>query len=300
MLVASVCFATMGALVKLAAPQANLAEIVLARGLVPALCLGVWAFSQGHSLRSPVARLHWRRSGFGITAMWCGFYATTHLPLATATTLMYTSPLFIALLLRYAYKHTSNRVQSLCILLGFAGVLMVLQPVINGNDLPIALVGLCAGMVSALAYMQLKSLGQVKEPEWRTVFYFAIMATLTSALWLVISEGLGWTDSSSTNKNWSTWLALLGLGLFGGAGNLALTRSFGSGSTWMSAALQYTTIVFSSLYGIALFDQHPNATTLLGMACIMGCGAASAWLTQHQRSAATAVNAPELSSRGSR
>jgi S-adenosylmethionine uptake transporter len=72
-------------MVKLSATQATLGEIVLFRGAVPVIGIAIWAVLQGLSLKSPVAHLHLRRNIAGIVAMWCGFYATTELPLATAT-----------------------------------------------------------------------------------------------------------------------------------------------------------------------------------------------------------------------
>ena len=138
---------------------------------------------------------------------------------------------------------------------------------------PVALVGLCGGAVSALAYMQLRKLGKVAEPEWRTVFYFGITATGSA---LVVEIAQGHMPVWVQQPGFALLAGLLGLGLFGGAGNLALTRSFGSGSTWLSATLQYTTILFSSLYGMLWFDQHPSPATWAGMGLIMACGVASA------------------------
>jgi S-adenosylmethionine uptake transporter len=134
--------------------------------------------------------------------------------------------------------------------------------------------------VSAVAYLQLKSLGKVNEPEWRTVLYFGLTATVTGLLYSmtwgefrVLKEIDELTDNSGL-------LHLLALGFFGGAGNLALTRSFGSGSTWLSASLQYTTILFSTGFGIYLFGDTPKPGTWLGIAFIIACGALSTWVTR--------------------
>lgn len=281
MLVASLCFGTMGLFIKLAGQAgASLSDVILFRGFVPALVLTGWAVASGRSLRSPVAGLHFKRNLFGISAMWLSFYATTVLPLATAVTLMYTSPLFIALIMHFWFKHRSNRVEASAILLGFAGVVFVLQPVFNSNQLWVALSGLSGGALAALAYLQLKSLGKYKEPEWRTVLYFAGTATLTGLAMVVITHpDLGtWVNSITLSE----LLYLTGIGLFGGAGNLALTRSFGSGSTWLSASLQYTTILVSTAYGIWVFGNVPAPTTWLGVFLIMACGALSSWSTHRQ------------------
>jgi S-adenosylmethionine uptake transporter len=280
MLMACLCFGTMGLMVKLAGSHVSLGEIVLFRGAVPVIGITVWAVVQGLSLKSPVAMLHLKRNIAGIIAMWCGFYATTQLPLATATTLMYTSPLFIALILWLWFSQSRNWLEQLAIAIGFGGVIAVLQPVIASDQLSTALIGLGAGAVSAIAYLQLKSLGQAKEPEWRTVLYFAGTATVTSLVYLL---GFGeFTVFKTAGYEWPL-LWLLALGGFGGAGNLALTRSFGSGSTWLSAALQYCTILVSTFYGITVLGDIPTNTTWIGVLLIITCGGISSYATHRRK-----------------
>ncbi|HEX4880217.1 MAG TPA: DMT family transporter [Limnobacter sp.] len=284
MFLACLCFGTMGLMIKLAAGQASLGEIVLFRGLVPLIVLAGWARIHGLDLKSPVAHLHLRRNLAGILAMWCGFYATTQLPLATATTLMYTSPLFIALLLWCWFGQVRNRIEKSAIAMGFVGVVAVLQPVLDGNQLGTALIGLAGGAISAIAYLQLKSLGQAKEPEWRTVMYFGATAAITGGTCLLITgDAQALLGATQGNSKAEAVLWLLGLGLFGGAGNLALTRSFGAGSTWMSAALQYCTILVSTFYGIVVLGDIPTQTTWLGALLIIACGGLSAYATHHRQ-----------------
>lgn len=277
MLVACFCFGTMGLMVKLASAQASLGEIVLFRGWVPGLLIAAWALWTGRSLASPVMHLHARRNAAGLVAMWAGFFTTTVLALATATTLMYTSPLFIALILWGFQRQHQNQLDKLSIAIGFIGVVLVLQPVFQQGQLLYALIGLASGFVSAIAYLQVKSLGQAGEPEWRTVFYFAAGATLTGAIFIVIDPKGG--ASVWTNYQASTWLNLAGLGVFGGAGNLALTRAFGSGSTWLSASLQYCTILVSTAYGVLFLGDTLSPHGGLGTLLIIACGAMSAYAT---------------------
>jgi S-adenosylmethionine uptake transporter len=280
MLVACLCFGSMGLMIKLAGAHATLGEIVLFRGAIPLFGIAAWALFHGLSLKSPVAALHLKRNVAGIVAMWCGFYATTQLPLATATTLMYTSPLFIALILWLWYGQSRNRLEQSAIAIGFLGVMAVLQPVMASDQLATALIGLGAGAVSAIAYIQLKSLGQAREPEWRTVLYFAGTATVTALVYI-----LGFGEFSAfrfSNADWSlVWL--VALGFFGGAGNLALTRSFGSGSTWLSAALQYCTILVSTFFGIVVLGDIPTSTSWLGVLLIIACGGISSYATHRRK-----------------
>jgi len=90
-------FAVMGAFVKLAAAGHGIAEIVFFRSLFGVAALGAWVRWNGLALRTPLAWLHLRRSVIGVTALALWFYSLSFLPLGTATTLNYTSSLFLAL-----------------------------------------------------------------------------------------------------------------------------------------------------------------------------------------------------------
>lgn len=283
MLAACFCFGTMGLMVKLASAQASLGEIVLFRGWVPGLMIACWALRTQRPLKSPVIHLHVRRNAAGLVAMWSGFFTTTVLPLATATTLMYTSPLFIALILWVLQKQHQNGLDKFSIALGFLGVMLVLQPVFEQGQLGYAMIGLASGFISAIAYLQVKSLGQAKEPEWRTVFYFALGATVTGGVFVAMDSNTPLLETWATHST-MTWIWLMGLGVFGGAGNLALTRAFGSGSTWLSASLQYLTILVSTAYGVLVLGDGLNAAGGMGALLIIACGGLSAYAAHKGRS----------------
>ncbi len=273
MILASLMFAGMGAFIKLATPDASLSQIVVFRGLPSLILLGAWIALTRRTLFNHNAHLHARRNGFGMFAMWCGFYATQHLPLATATTLNYTSPLFIALILVLFMGRHTRKMEWLAIALGFTGVLLVLRPTLNSDQLHDALMGLLAGMTSAGAYLQIKALGAQGEPEWRTVFFFSFSASASGILaCLVLGNRIFPTDPHS--------LMLLALiGLTGVGGQLAMTRAFSRGSTWMSASLQYSTVVFSAIIGELVWKDPLDPWSVAGMALIVGCGTLSSWVT---------------------
>ena len=97
MLVASAMFAIMGSFVKLGTEHgASLPLVVLFRGLPSVILLLIWARAGRQSIVPTSWKLHLWRNLSGVTSMWLGFYAIAHLPLATATSLNYTAPLFIA------------------------------------------------------------------------------------------------------------------------------------------------------------------------------------------------------------
>lgn len=272
MLLACAMFAAMGACVKVAFDYgASLPEIVLFRGIPSVLLLLVWARASRRSMRPVSWRLHIWRNVSGIASMWLGFYALAHLPLSTAISLNYTAPLFIAGWMLGWGGSQRDPVRILAVLLGFLGVIGVLRPSIEHDHWLAAILGLGAGALSAVAMMQIRGLGRVGEPEWRTVLFFSCGVCLSSLG--------GFALEGRAPLGIPAFLALVGLGLVGMFGQLAMTRAFGLGSTLLTAALQYATIIFAALLGIVFWDDHPDLIAWAGMALIIASGLLSIWRT---------------------
>ncbi len=272
MLLASLMFAAMGACVKLASDlQASLPQIVLFRGIPSVLLLLIWAVATRRSLRPKSWRLHVARNVTGVSSMWLGFFAISALPLATAVSLNYTSPLFIAGWMLARDWKQRDMVRTVAVLFGFAGVLAILRPSIGADQMVGVLVGLAAGACSAMAMMQVRSLGRLGEPEWRTVLFFSCFVCFTGTVGLAIN---GWPELRPAG-----WLMLIGVGVFGLVGQLAMTRAFGLGSALLTAALQYTTIVFAAIIGVVFWNDIPDWMAWSGMALIVASGLLSTWRT---------------------
>lgn len=272
MLLASLAFAAMGACVKIASDlQASLPQVVLFRGAPSVLLIFLWAVFTRRSLRPKSWRLHIARNVTGVGSMWLGFFAIASLPLATAISLNYTSPLFIAGWMLMRDWKQRDGVRTLAVLLGFFGVIAILRPSIGADHALGALAGLAAGACSAVAMMQVRSLGRIGEPEWRTVLIFSCFVCVTGGVASLID---GWPMLTTEG-----WLALIGVGVFGLVGQLAMTRAFGLGSALLTAALQYTTIVFAGLIAAVFWDSMPDWLAWSGMALIIASGLLSIWRT---------------------
>ena len=275
MLLASFMFALMGSAVKLASEHgAQLAQIVLFRGVPSVVLLLVFARVARQSIVPISWRLHALRNVFGVASMWLGFFSLAHLPLSTSTSLSYTAPLFIAgwIVARSPQQRDIYRICA--VLLGFLGVLTVLRPSISGDQYLAAAMGLGAGAAAAFAMMQLRKLGEVGEPEWRTVLYFSVCVVLTSLVGLTIE---GWPPMSVT-----AYLALIGVGLTGLCGQLAVTRAFGKGPPLLTAALQYSTIIFAAFLGVGFWGDYLDWLACVGMLFIILAGLLSAWRTMRE------------------
>lgn len=271
MLLASFCFASMSAALKLAASDYSLAEIVFFRGLPTVVVLLAVARLKGYAMRPEHWRLHAVRNISGQGAMWMSFYALAALPLATATTLNYTAPLFIAVSLIAFYGLRPHPARIAAVVLGFAGVVLLLRPTISAQQWVPALVGLISGAVSAVAYLQIRALGRAGEPEWRTVLFFSMAACLTGLLAMPLFPSHAYTPRGIA--------LLLAVGIAGLVAQLAMTRAFGKGSTLLSASLQYTTIVFSAIWGLLVWDDRLPWMAWVGMALIVASGLLSTFLT---------------------
>jgi S-adenosylmethionine uptake transporter len=185
------------------------------------------------------------------------FYAIAYLPLATAMTLNYMSGIWVAAFLVGA-KLWKGKLQDVLrqlpvvftVVISFLGVIMILRPTIDQNQVLAGLVGLSSGMIAAMAYIQVAELGREGEPVERTVFYFSLAAAVTGALVMLFTGTSDWI--------WPQAWLLLPIGILAALGQWCMTRAYNDGATMVVANLQYSGIVFSALFGLFLFgDQIP-------------------------------------------
>ncbi|MBN8441566.1 MAG: DMT family transporter [Thauera sp.] len=264
MIVASLLFACMGVCVKLGATRFSTGELVFYRGAVSVLMMLVAARLQGVTLSTPHWRMQLSRSASGSIALMSYFFAIGALPLATAATLSYTSPIFVALLLALVFGERLRWPVMASVLLGFAGVALLLRPTLLPGQWLGAAVGLGSGAIASLAYISVRELGRVGEPEVRTVFWFSLVTTLL---------GLTWAATGEIHRPDGEGLAiLLGVGLFGGLAQVAMTRSYRYGRTVVSASLSYSTVIFASVFGMLLWDEHLALGGWLAIGLIIASG----------------------------
>ncbi len=268
MVLASILFACMGVFVKLGATHFRTAELVFYRCFVGFLVVGLVVMWQGGTLRTPVLGKHLSRGIAGTIALMLYFYAIASLPLATAVTLNYTSPLFLALLTTVWLREGVSKRLLLAMLVGFGGVVLLLQPTLSRDQWFAGLMGLASGFGAAIAYMNVRMLGEAGEPESRTVFYFSLIATLMAAVWM-IPGGL-------SPITWGNVWLLAGMGACATGAQLAMTRAYRKGHSLVVASLAYTTVLCASLFGMVLWnDPHPwTAWLAMGLIAFSGMYAA--------------------------
>jgi drug/metabolite transporter (DMT)-like permease len=270
MLVAGLLFAIMGGFVKLGASQFSSAELVFYRSLFGLLTI-YWVIRTRNRTPHPFATVHWRahltRSVAGFIALLLFFHAIAELPLATAVTLNYTSPLFLALLLTFWQREKPHWPLLSALLLGFAGLILLLRPTLHADQLLTGLMGLGSGFLAGVAYFNLRQLGRLGEPDWRTVFYFTLVSSLGAG---IVASMTGWhrVDLQAAG-------VLLGLGITATLAQLALTRAYRLGNALTVGGLAYSTVVFASLLGVLWWREVLPAGAWLGMGLIVASGVMS-------------------------
>ncbi|MES2130364.1 MAG: DMT family transporter [Pseudomonadota bacterium] len=282
MLLAAFLFAGMGACVKLASTSFSTSEIVMYRGLVGTVVLLAMIRHQGGTLRTAFPREHLWRSFVGVVSLWLWFYAIGKLPLATAVTLNYMAPIWMAAYLFIkGLVHARHRVAwPLLAAIGasFIGVTLVLRPAVEAQQWVGGLVGLASSVLSAMAYMQVRRLGLMGEPEYRVVFYFSLMSCVAGAA-ANVASGAGWHAPT-----WHQVPLLLGIGISAMFAQMAMTRAYRVGKVLVVANLQYVGIVFSSLLGMVLWNDTFDWHVWLGMGIILASGMAASFYNTREAS----------------
>ncbi|MDE2441355.1 MAG: DMT family transporter [Betaproteobacteria bacterium] len=266
MIAASFLFACMGVCVKLAAKTHSAVEITFYRSFISLILMYGLVCLRGVPLRTP--HLHWQitRGTVGFLALFSYFYAITLLPLATAVTLNYTSAIFLAVYLALAGWQTRHGMLG-ALAVGLLGVVMLLKPTFHADQLFGGLVGLGSGVLAGMAYFSVRELGARGEPETRTVFYFSLVSSVGAGVWLLFSE-IHTVDRHSA-------LLLFGVASFATVAQLAMTRAYSRGKTLTSAALAYSTVIFSSLFGMLLWGEVLDASAwgAIGLIVLSGIAA---------------------------
>ena len=277
MLVAGLCFALMSGVVKQAGQWFSGTELVFYRSVfgfvliaVPMLwrhrLAGVGVLAGEHLV------LHLRRGLVGFLALATFFYALVHLPMSMAVTLNYASPLFLALLMPWQLQERPNLWQYASVALGFFGVTLLLQPwAAPVVDLGAGLVGLFSGVMAAFAYIHVRKLGRLHEPEWRTVFWFSAVCVVGAGGVATLTQ---WHPVHAENLPW-----LLLLGLLATVGQLAMTRAYRTGKTALVASFAFSTVVFSALLEVWFFEENMPMNAWAGMAVIVVAGIWAAQLS---------------------
>jgi drug/metabolite transporter (DMT)-like permease len=273
-------FATMNVLIKLAeAHGAALGEILFWRQFGAALLVaGIVGAGPGFaSLKTQRFGAHVGRCVIGLTAMSLTFWTLLLLPLAEATTLGFSMPIFATILGAVVLHEGTGWRRWAAVLAGFAGVLIVTQPG-SGHIPPLGIAtGLGAAFGTACISILLRTIGKT-EAGLTTVFWFSTLS--------LVPLSIVYFFAAKTHPP-LVWGLLLGLGLLGGAAQIAMTRSLQLGDVSLVVPMDYTALLWATVFGFLVFGTLPVASTWLGAPVIVASGLYIVWREHVRRRAET-------------
>jgi S-adenosylmethionine uptake transporter len=298
MLFASFAFAAMGAAVKLASATFSTSELLMYRGLIGSVVLFASLRTHGGTLKTAFSKEHLWRSAVGVTSLWLWFYAIGALPLATAVTLNYTAPIWIAVwMFGLSWWHGDKHAEwplVVAVAMSFVGVTLVLRPAVEMNAWLGGLAGVVSSVVSAMAYMQVRRLGQMGEPEYRVVFYFSLTTAVAGFFGSLATPDAAGVRFHPVTVH--TLGLLLAIGVPALLAQMAMTRAYRVGKVLVVANLQYTGIVFSSLWSVLLWGDRFDWHVWLGIGVILVSGIAATFYNTRSTPRGAAIRTDPIAS----
>lgn len=261
MVAAASGFTIVGALVKLLG-QGGMApyQVSFVRALVGLAVILPFAWRAGPTvLRTRHPWIHLIRGLSGGTAMLCGYYALTKLPLAEVTALSFTTPLFIILLAVLILGERVRWRRSLATLVGFLGVLIMLRPGVAAFD-PAALVALVMAFGVALAGTLVKRL-----PRDESRVTMLLVSSVVGMVLAAIPAAFTWRAPSG----WEVIL-LAAVGLVSVGSQSLIIQSLKLGEATFVSPFSYSKLLLAGVIGFVLFAEVPDLWTLLGALVIVG------------------------------
>jgi drug/metabolite transporter (DMT)-like permease len=279
-LLTALLLAVMFALVKLASTRGvNIVESLFYRQCGSALCAtGLVAAGPGFAtLRTQRVWAHVGRMTLGLAAMALNFWAFILLPLAEATTIGFSVPIFSVVLAALLLGEPTGKWRWGAVAAGFAGVLLIVQP--GSGDVPLlgASVAIAAALLTASVTIVIRRLGATERAA-TTVFWFAVSSLVPLAL-LMVSFG--------QSHDRATWLMLAGLALAGGLAQLTLTGALRLAPVALVMPMDYTSLLWAVLLGAWIFGELPSSWTWIGAPIIIASGLVIVWREHllHRRAA---------------
>ena len=259
------CVACLSATVKWAGHRGvPVFEIVFFRNAFAFVPLGlyIWRTTGWTVLKTqrPLGHLH--RSAVGLLGMICSFNALQHLSLTDATAFTFAAPLFMTALSALMLREFVGRHRWAAVLVGFAGVLIMVRPEPGHMNAIGVGFALTAALGSALAMVQIRQIA-VTEKGPTIVFYFTLAGTVV---------GLAGCLFHWVTPDRLTLAVLILGGLIGGVGQLFLTEAIRVAPVGVVAPFDYTQLIWAAILGFLVWGEAPHAATLAGAAVVAASG----------------------------
>lgn len=260
MFLASASFATMSAFIKAIGPNLPLPELVFLRCLLALPPLMLFVKLRGRPYIVKARKLIILRTLFGMTAMFCFFYALTHMPLAECIFLGRTQPLLLALFAPFVIGEKAPFAAWIAIGTGIGGVILIMQPEVSWSLSGWVAIGGAA--FAAMAHLMVRRLNATDFP-LTIVFNFTVLTCILSGIWVLPRFVMPTAQQ---------WLLLLCVALFASFGQLFMTLAYQRDRAPAVASASYASVVLAVLYGYFIWGEMPHSFTWIGGILIVSGG----------------------------
>lgn len=203
-------------------------------------------------------KLLFLRGFFGTMALFCFFVTVQNIPLASAMTIQYLSPIFTAIIAIFLLKEKVSVPQWIFYAIAFTGVLFIEQFDTRVSPFYLAL-GIVSAFGSGMAYNLVRSLKEREHP-LTVVFHFQLVGMIAGAGFTVFN----WT----TPVGWD-WFYLLLIGIFSQLGQIFLTDALQKERAAGVAIIIYTGLIYGLSIGWLVFGEAQGLGSLLGMCLVV-------------------------------
>ncbi|MCA0316217.1 MAG: DMT family transporter [Candidatus Melainabacteria bacterium] len=256
-------FSVMFALIKMLGPEYPSGQVLFCRSFFAVIPLFPAIMKNGgwQVFKTSRPGMHLTRSAMGLISAFLCIEALRWLPLSEATSLFYTAPLITTVLSFFLLKEKLSPLKLMAVMAGFAGVLYMLQPQSNGN-LTGALIALGSALCAGFVAIELRRLSETEKS-------ITIVAFFMSACSLA---GLLTMPFAFTMPDLKDALILLAIGITGGIAQIFMTEAYKFAPASTVAPLNYTSLIWATLFDALLFAKIPAWHTLLGALAVACCG----------------------------
>jgi len=259
-LISTAMFVSVGVIVRTLSDTIDPFQILLFRQIIFITLLMPAIVSNIQILLKPnQVGLHILRVSGAFIALYFGFLTISNLPFADATALGFIQVLFVALISRLFLAEQINSARKFTIIIGFIGVMFIVQPTFVDASAVYVMCGVIAALGAAIAVICVRKVAQT-EPRITLLAYQAIFVAL-----LVLIPAIYTWQWPTLNE----WMLLILVGVISSMAQWIGISAYKLAEANMVANVEYVKIIYSLLIGYWLFAERPDSYAIAGAVIII-------------------------------
>ena len=264
LIASGLAFSLMSVCVKEIGVRIPVSELVFARATISLIITRLLLYKNNINPWGHQKRLLLTRGLLGTVALFCIFKALTTLPIAMATVIQYIYPTFTVICAYFILNEYIYKRILFSIILGWIGIILVSQPewATNSNTLETLIaisIAILGALMTSLAYICVRKLAEKENP--LVIIYYFPLVSIPLSLPFIINDFVIPTASD--------WIWIIGIGFFTQIGQLCITEGLRLIRAGQATSLNYSQVIFSSIFGFFIFKETISKEIYLGGLCVL-------------------------------